>query len=223
MHIEGPLANAVPEAVRSRPTRQSALFKRYQNVCKAEHRLPLEGTQLQSRRTWPGPPKERRGRVHSSLDCTRKSGSRPHGERCLEQCEIIKVEVSELGISCLDQKMQLSASRLYAANARNEGGCSKFVLLDAPRGNGAGRGPEVADAARFAEDPSQETAMVCDHAQLLLAFDAVCAWTLRDGVVVKRMTTYLARERQNVVVEMEELGKCLLSPIDIDDIIGVFA
>ena len=28
-----------------------------------------------------------------------------------------------------------------------------------------------------------------------------------DRVIVKRMTTYLARERQNVFVEMEELEK----------------
>ena len=49
--------------------------------------------------------------------------------------------------------------------------------------------------------------MECDHAQLLLEFDTVYAWTSRDRVIVKRMTTYLARERQNVFVEMEELEK----------------
>ena len=36
-----------------------------------------------------------------------------------------------------------------------------------------------------------------DHAQVLQEFDAVYAWTPRDRVVVKRMTTYSARERQN--------------------------
>ena len=38
-----------------------------------------------------------------------------------------------------------------------------------------------------------------------------------------RMTTYLARERQNVFVEMEELDKCISSPIDTDTIVGVSA
>ena len=63
--------------------------------------------------------------------------------------------------------------------------------------------------------------MVFDHAQLQLEFDAVCAWTSRDRVIVMRMTTYLARGRQNAFVEMEELEKYILSPIDIDDLIGV--
>ena len=58
--------------------------------------------------------------------------------------------------------------------------------------------------------------MEFDHAQLLTDFDAVHAWTLRDRVIVKRMTTYLARERQNVFVEMEELENIyILSLIDI--------
>ena len=65
--------------------------------------------------------------------------------------------------------------------------------------------------------------MVFDHAQLHPESDAVCAWTSRDRVIVMRMTTYLARERQNAFVEMEELEKYILGPIDIDDLIGVLA
>ena len=41
------------------------------------------------------------------------------------------------------------------------------------------------------------------HAQLLPEFDAVYAWTSRDRVIIKRMTAYLAGEKQNVFVEME--------------------
>ena len=58
--------------------------------------------------------------------------------------------------------------------------------------------------------------MKFDHAQLLPELDAVHALTSRDRVVVKRMTTYLARKRQNVFVEMEELEKFFLSPIDME-------
>ena len=50
--------------------------------------------------------------------------------------------------------MQNSAL-FFAENARDEGGYSKFVLLDTPRGKGTGRGVEVADAARFADAPSE--------------------------------------------------------------------
>ena len=65
--------------------------------------------------------------------------------------------------------------------------------------------------------------MVFDHAQLHPESDAVCAWTSRDRVIVMRMTTCLARGRQNVFVEMEELEKYILSPTDTEGIIGVLA
>ena len=124
----------------------------------------------------------------------------------------------------------------FSENARDEGGCSKFVLLETPRGK-AGQGAGVADASPIAEagrevrrreaasatrrsatrspqwstrpDPSQETereetAVGMDHAQLLPEFDAVYVWKPRDRVIVKRMITYLARERQNVFVEEEK-------------------
>ena len=114
----------------------------------------------------------------------------------------------------------------FAESAGDEGGYSQFVLLDTPRGKGAGRGVEVADAARFAEAArevsrreqasatrrratgrAQWSATGMDHAQLLPKFDAVYAWTPRVRVIVKRMTAYLARERQHVFVELEELEK----------------
>ena len=40
-----------------------------------------------------------------------------------------------------------------------------------------------------------------------LFFEAVYARNSRDRVIIERMTTYLARERQNVTVEMEENGE----------------
>ena len=62
-----------------------------------------------------------------------------------------------------------------------------------------------------------------DHAQLLLEFDAVYAWTPTGRVIIERMTTYLAIQRQNVFVEMEELEKHILGPIDTEGNIGVLA
>ena len=55
------------------------------------------------------------------------------------------------------------------------------------------------------------------------SFDAVYAWTSRDRVIIKRMTAYLAREWQDVFVEMEEMEKHILSPVDTEGIIGVLA
>ena len=72
-------------------------------------------------------------------------------------------------------------------------------------------------------DHVQETAMDVDFAQLLPEFDAVYALTSRDRVVIKRMIVYLARERQNVFVEMEELETYISGPTDNEGIIGVFA
>ena len=46
------------------------------------------------------------------------------------------------------------------------------------------------------------------------SFDAVYAWTFRDRVIIKRMTAYLARERQDVFVEMEEMGRRRLVAVE---------
>ena len=53
------------------------------------------------------------------------------------------------------------------------------------------------------------------------SFNVVYAWTSRDGVIIDRMITYLARERQNVFVEVEELETYILSSKDTEGIIGV--
>ena len=45
----------------------------------------------------------------------------------------------------------------------------------------------------------------------------------RDRVIIERMTAYQASERQNVFVEMKEMEKHILSPIDTEGIIGVLA
>ena len=50
---------------------------------------------------------------------------------------------------------------------------------------------EAAPAAR--RRVPQRSAMVIDHAQLLLEFGAVYAWKPRDRVIAKRLTKYLAR------------------------------
>ena len=51
------------------------------------------------------------------------------------------------------------------------------------------------------------------YPELIPEFDARYAWTSRDRVIIDRMTTYLARERQNVFVERKEMGKDILSPL----------
>ena len=57
------------------------------------------------------------------------------------------------------------------------------------------------------ETPREKTAMKFDRAQLLPVLHAVDAWTSRDRVGIERMTSYLARERQNVFAEMEEMER----------------
>ena len=54
------------------------------------------------------------------------------------------------------------------------------------------------------------------------SFDVVYAWTSRDRHIIDRMITFLARERQNVFVEMEKLETYILGSKDIEGIIGVF-
>ena len=63
--------------------------------------------------------------------------------------------------------------------------------------------------------------MDVDHAQLLPEFDAVCACTSRNRVIIKRMAAYLADGWQNVFEEMEEMVKYILSPTDTEGTISV--
>ena len=52
-------------------------------------------------------------------------------------------------ISCLVQKMQILALDRSPKNARDEGGHSRFVLLDTLRDKGGGRGASGVDGARL--------------------------------------------------------------------------
>ena len=63
----------------------------------------------------------------------------------------------------------------------------------------------VPQTRRRATRPAQGSTNEIDGARLFPEFDAVYAWTPRDEVIIDRMTTYLARERQNVFVEVEDL------------------
>ena len=77
----------------------------------------------------------------------------------------------------------------------------------------------MGDAVRFFNEAdhvwtAQDRAELCQqekndarNPELLPEFDVVCARTSRDRVIIKRMTAHLARERENVFVEMEELEK----------------
>ena len=56
VNIEAPPAKAVPEAVRNRPTPQSALFEAVPRWVRSRAPPPPEGTPLQHTATWPGPP-----------------------------------------------------------------------------------------------------------------------------------------------------------------------
>ena len=64
---------------------------------------------------------------------------------------------------------------------------------------------EAALATRRVRRPAQWSAMETDDARLLPELDAVYAWTSRDRVIIERMPTFLGRERQSVLVEVEEL------------------
>ena len=58
MNIEGPPAKAVPEAVKSRPMPQSALFKAVLESVRNRAPPPPEGTSLQQTATWLRPRKD---------------------------------------------------------------------------------------------------------------------------------------------------------------------
>ena len=73
------------------------------------------------------------------------------------------------------------------------------------------------------ETPRERTAMEIDPAHLLPELGAVVAWTPRDRVIVKWMTRCLARERQCVFVEEEEMETYRLSPTNAEGTLGVFA
>ena len=68
--------------------------------------------------------------------------------RFLEKSEQIQLEVRELERFLLGTEDAHISVRLLSENARDQGGPSRFVLLDTPRGKGGGRGAEVADAVR---------------------------------------------------------------------------
>ena len=114
---------------------------------------PPEGTPVQSRPTWPGPPKKPPAEEEAmevedyNLPWTaRERVVLDKKERYLKKSESIKVAVSELEHFLLGpQDADISITSF------DEGGDGKFVLLDTPRGKRAGRGVETADAARFAE------------------------------------------------------------------------
>ena len=53
--------------------------------------------------------------------------------------------------------------------------------------------------------------------------DAVHAWKPTDRVIIQRMEDYLARRRENIMVEVKELGAYLLCPTDVEGVIDVLA
>ena len=89
---------------------------------------------------------------------------------------------------------------------------------------GARRAGHVADVARFAEAAREvRRRRSFDKAQILPEFDAVYARSTKgQRSSSNRLTTFLAKERPDVV-EMEELEKYGLGPIDTEGIIGVVA
>ena len=80
------------------------------------------------------------------LKVRRKRWTSPTWKTYLEKNESIEAESSELEHLLLGPEDADISNTSFAENARD----CKFVLLDAPRGKGAGRGVEVADAAHFA-------------------------------------------------------------------------
>ena len=167
-------------------------------------------------------------------------------ERYLEQSDTIKVEVIELehfllGPECADVSINLPQKTRGMKEAMVSSCCST------PRGKGTRRGVEVADAARFAKaarevrrpeaaSATRTIARPCagitkgrKHQSMFSthsyswSFNVVYAWMSRGRVTTERMITYLARERQNVFVEVEELETYILSSKDTEGVIGVLA
>ena len=156
MHTEGPPVKAVPESIRRRPTPQSTFYKAVPACMQSRVPPPIAGRPWQIRPTWPGSPKE--PSAEEVLPWTaRERVDLDKMEKYVETTESIQVEVSELEHFLLLPDDADISIRSLAENARDEGGYSKFVLLNIPRGKeGGGRGLEVADAARLAEAAGEE-------------------------------------------------------------------
>ena len=108
----------------------------------------------------------------------------------------------------------------FAESVRDDGGCGMFVLLDT---EGGGRGAHHLWTARERAELRRQEETDAKYPELIPEFDAVYVWMLVDRVIIERMTTYLAGERQNVFVELEEMEKHTPSPMDTEGIIGVSA
>ena len=71
---------------------------------------------------------------------------------------------------------------VFTENARDEGGESKFELLDTPRGQGGGRGAEGADAASLVERcrsaEAADVVSVAETAKSEKVIDANHAWRI---------------------------------------------
>ena len=66
MKVEGPPVKAVPESTRRRPTPQSSPNKAVPEGMRSRALPPPEGTPLQLRPTWTGPPKEPPAEVNAT-------------------------------------------------------------------------------------------------------------------------------------------------------------
>ena len=157
MNIEGPPVKAVPEAVRNRPTTQSALFKAVPEWVRSRAPPPPEGTPLQQTATWPSPPTDLPGEQEETEveDANNPRNARERAliekmESYLLESEELQVGIRELEFFFLGPGDEDISTTSVADNARDEGGYSRFVLFDTRRGQ------EVADAARFAEQAKKE-------------------------------------------------------------------
>ena len=146
MNIEGPPVKAVPESVRRRPSPQSSPFRAVPECFRSRAPPPPEGTLFQQTPTWPvedanTPWTARERTVIAEM------------VRYLEKSEQIQVDISELEHFLLGTEDAEVSIRSLAENVRVEGGYSRFVLLDTPRGKGGGRGAKVADTIRCINGP----------------------------------------------------------------------
>ena len=99
-----------------------------------------------------------------------------------------------------------------AKHARDEGGDSKFVLIDTPRCKERGRGAEVADVTRCAEAARSEKVT-----------DATHAWNSRERILVKRMEEYFVEKGEEILVEVGTLEAYVLCPTDVAGVMDELA
>ena len=164
MHVEVPPVKALPEAVRNKPTRQSAPLKAVPEHVRNLAPPAPGGPPPQARETWPGPPSapppelddkgSQRWQIGVDVNHPWRWSARDRTlintlESYLKKSAQIQVGISELEDFLLSPGDDAISIMSCAKNAC-DGGCKKLAVLETKRG------VEVAFLRVFAREPRQK-------------------------------------------------------------------